>query len=87
MADSVGNTGCLDITPLQKYPPSRKRSRADFAPVDQGLDMGRMHRVVTVLANQCDRFSGGYPVVAHRRLSQCNVCMVFGQCGGGWFAG
>ncbi len=69
MAYPSGNTCRLDVTPLEKYPASRKRSRANFASVDQGLDMGRIHQVATVLANQRYRFCGGYPVVAHHRIS------------------
>lgn len=89
MTDTAGYPCGLDITPLEKYPASRKRSRANFASVDQCLDVRSVHRMVALLTNQCDRLCGGDPVVAHDgiSLSQRNVCICCGWWSDGWFTG
>ena len=44
-------------------------SHANLAPVDKCSDMLRTHRVMTVFADNRDRFFGGNPVIAHVGIS------------------
>jgi hypothetical protein len=69
VAYTCGNTGHVDIAPLEEYRSSMKGSHTNLASVDKRLDMMGTHQVMALLADHRDRFCWCYPMAVHSNSS------------------
>ncbi len=77
VAYTCGNTGHLDIAPLEEYRSSMKGSHTNLASVDKRLDMMRTHQVMALLADHCDGFCWCYPMAVHSNSSSPGTTFTF----------
>ncbi len=77
VAYTCGNTGHLDIAPLEEYRSSMKGSHTNLASVDKRLDMMRTHQVMALLADHRDCFCCCYPIAVHSNSSSPGTTFKF----------